>query len=141
MLPMQRPNSVKFFVVVLFAGLFLVGCATPSTVSSRKQERFAAYAALPPEMKAAVDQGQLKAGMNMDAVYIAWGAPGQVTNGGNEAGQTTTWIYYGGYVQEVRYWGHRNVHYDYYPQTYPRAQVLFVNGVVAQWQTFPEPVN
>ncbi|HZQ47262.1 MAG TPA: hypothetical protein VFC07_09650 [Verrucomicrobiae bacterium] len=138
---MQRPNSVKFFVVVLFAGLLLAGCATPSTVVSRKQERSAAYAALPPEMKAAVDQGQLKAGMNMDAVYIAWGPPGQVLNGGNEGGETTTWIYYGGYVEEVRYWGHRSVHYDYDPRTYQRAQVVFVNGLVSQWQTFPPPAN
>lgn len=137
---MQRLKNVKFLFVVLLASLVLAGCATSSTVVSRKQERYAAYMALPPEMKAAVDQGQLKAGMNMDAVYIAWGQPGQVLNGGSEGGETITWIYYGGYVQEVRYWGYRSPHYDFYPSTYHRAQVLFVNGRVSQWQTFPQPV-
>jgi len=36
---------------------------------------------------------------------------------------------------------YRSPHYDYTPRTYPRAQVVFVNGLVRQWQMFPEPVN
>jgi hypothetical protein len=128
-------------MTVLLAGLLLAGCATPSTVASRKQERYAAYGALSPELRALVDQGQLKVGMNPDAVYIAWGPPGQVMQGENEAGKTTTWLYYGGYVQEVRYWGYSRVHYDYNPGTYVRAQVVFVNGLIKQWQTFAEPAN
>jgi hypothetical protein len=131
---------VKLSYFFLLAILLITGCATRSTVMTRKQERFAAYEALPPEMKASVDQGQLKAGMNMDAVYIAWGSPSQTTRGGDQNGEFTTWIYNGGYVQEVRYWGYRRVHYDYYPSTYVRAQVVFVNGLVKQWQSFPEPV-
>ncbi|MDB6065460.1 MAG: hypothetical protein JWR26_1668 [Pedosphaera sp.] len=133
-------NIVKFSTIILLASLLITGCATTNTVATRKQERIAAYQALPPEMKASVDQGQLKAGMNMDAVYIAWGQPSQTVKGGDETGETTTWIYNGGYVQETRYWGYRRVHYDYYPTTYVRAQVTFSNGVVKQWQTFPEPV-
>ena len=135
-----RPNNVKCALVLLLAGLVLAGCATPSTVQSRRQERLAAYQALPPEMKSAVDQGRLMAGMNMDAVYIAWGAPGNTVTGGNAGGETTTWLYYGGYVEEQRYWGYHSVHYYYDPRTFVRAQVVFVNGLVSSWQTFPEPV-
>ena len=129
---------VKKAMGMLLAGLVLAGCAT-STVMSRKQERYAAYEALTPEMRGLVDQGQIKVGMTMDAVYIAWGPAGRVLQGENEAGKTTTWVYYGSYVQEVRYWGYRNLHYDYYPTSYVRAQVVFVDGVVKSWQTYGAP--
>ena len=129
---------VKKAMGILLAGLVLAGCAT-STVMSRKQERYAAYEALTPEMRGLVDQGQIKVGMTMDAVYIAWGPAGRVLQGENEAGKTTTWVYYGSYVQEVRYWGYRNLHYDYYPTSYVRAQVVFVDGVVKSWQTYGAP--
>jgi hypothetical protein len=135
---MQRYYMVKKAMGILLAGLVLAGCAT-STVQSRKQERYAAYEALTPEMRGLVDQGQIKVGMTTDAVYIAWGPAGRVLQGENEAGKTTTWVYYGSYVQEVRYWGYRNLHYDYYPTTYVRAQVVFVDGVVKSWQTYGAP--
>jgi hypothetical protein len=130
---------VKPALLILLLGLLLTGCATTGTVETRKQEKFAAYSALAPELRALVDQGQIKTGMGADAVYIAWGPPGQIAQGEDERGKTTTWIYYGGYVQEVRYWGYRRVHYDYYPGSYVRAQVVFVDGLVKRWQTFPEP--
>lgn len=132
---------MKFVKAILLGFVLLAGCATKSSVQSRQQERAAAYAALTPEQRSLVDAGQIKAGMNPDAVYIAWGQPGQITRGGNEAGETMTWLYYGGYVQETRYWGRRDVHYDYDPRTYVRAQVVFVNGVIKTWQTFLEPQN
>ena len=135
---MQRYNMLKKAVVILLAGLVLTGCAT-STVQSRKQQRYGAYEALTPEMRGLVDQGQIKVGMPMDAVYIAWGPFGRVLQGENEAGKTITWVYYGSYVQEVRYWGYRNLHYDYYPATYVRAQAVFVNGVLKSWQNFGAP--
>ena len=138
---MKRLIAMKcclMFLPVIF--LLAGGCASTDAVASRKQERYAAYAALPPDMKTAVDQGRVKPGMNMDAVYIAWGKPSQVVAGGSQAGETTTWIYEGGYVDEERFWGRRQVHYDYTPRTYVRGQVVFVNGVVSSWQTFPEPV-
>ncbi len=135
---MRNYNMVKKAVVVLLAGLVLAGCAT-STVQSRKQERYAAYEALTPEMRGLVDQGQIKVGMTTDAVYIAWGPPGRVQQGENESGRTTTWVYYGSYMQEVRYWGYRNLHYAYYPTTYVRAQAVFVNDLVKSWQTFGAP--
>ena len=127
-------------MILVTLALFAGGCASTNTIASRKQERYAAYSAFPPEVKASVDQGRVKAGMSMDAVYIAWGKPSQVVSGGNQAGETTTWIYEGGYVDEERYWGRRDLHYAYTPRTYVRAHVVFVNGVVQQWQTFPEPV-
>lgn len=137
----RRLSNMKFSSVILVSLVLLAGCATQSTVQSREKERAAAYAALTPEQRSLVDAGQIKAGMNEDAVYMAWGAPGQITRGGNDSVETATWLYYGGYVQETRFWGRRDVHYDYDPRTYVRAQVVFVNGIMKSWQTFPSPEN
>ena len=132
--------TAKTSLVVLLAGLlFLPACTTTSTIQSRKQERLAAYQALPPDMRAAVDQGSLKAGMNPDAVWIAWGPSSQVLVGGNQSGETTTWVYRGSYLQETRIWGRWRMYYAYTPISYTRAQVIFANGAVREWQTFPEP--
>ena len=136
---MQRRVEVKNLLLVLLAGVLLASCAAKNTVTTRKQDRYGVYSALTPEQRALVDSGQIAAGMNTDAVYIAWGKPGQTASGGNEAGQSTTWFYYGGYTEEMRYWGYRYPHYAYADRTYIRAQVTFVNGVVKEWQTFPQP--
>ena len=132
-------NIMKFSIPLLLAIVLLAGCATTATIASRKQERPAAYEALSPEMRSAVDQGLLKTGMDTNAVYLAWGNRAQITHGGNDSTETTTWVYEGSYVQEVRYWGPSRMHYGYVPLVYTRAQVTFTNGVVHQWQTYPVP--
>jgi hypothetical protein len=116
----------------------LCGCAT-QTIQSRKQERYAAYSALSPEMRDAVDRGTIKVGMPMDAVYIAWGNPSQTTSGGNANGEVTTWLYNGDYLATTTYFGWRRTYYAYTPIYYIRAKVDFVNGVVKEWHTFPAP--
>lgn len=136
---MQRPIYVKQLFVGLLAVLVLAGCATTSTVQSRRQERYAAYQSLPPDQKAAVDQGRVTAGMNPDAVYIAWGNPSQIVSGGGPGGESVTWLYQHDYLQETEYLGARRVYFGYSPSSYVAAQVIFVNGVVNSWQTFPSP--
>jgi hypothetical protein len=121
------------------AGVLLAGCATSGTIQSREQERPAAYAALSPDTQALVDQGKIKTGMNEDAVYLAWGNPQQRTEGENEIEHTTTWTYYRSYLQPVSMLGLHRVYYNYYPVNYASAQVVFTNGIVKRWQTFPAP--
>jgi hypothetical protein len=130
----------------------LCGCASPAKkFEARKQERYEAYAALSPEMKAIVDKGEIKVGMTEDAVYIAWGPPAQTLKGESGGAATTTWLYAGIYMQEYRYWSYRPywgryyhsyspyLEYDYYPRGYTRAEVVFENGVVKQWRSLPRP--
>ena len=128
---------MKFSLAILLC-LFAAGCAT-STIESRRKERLASYNALPPDQKQLVDQGQIKVGMSTDAVYIAWGKPGEVLKGASESGETITWAYFDTYLQEIHYWGWRRVRTDFYPVHYVRAKVVFVNGVVKEWQTYPGP--
>lgn len=130
----------------------LTGCATTrSTIDSRKQERYGVYSSLSPEFRALVDVGKIKIGMPMDAVYIAWGKPAQVVGGETAAGAQTSWLYEGTQLQEYRYWAYRpyssryryysspTLEYDYYPVGYTSAEVIFENGVVKEWRTFPAP--
>jgi hypothetical protein len=131
---------MKRLSILLAVSLVLAGCVSTGTVQSRKQQRMAAYEALSPEMRDAVDHGQLKAGMSMDAVYIAWGPPSRTLAGGNESGETTTWDYLGTYFQQTIWTGWR-VHYAYTSVPYTRAEVVFANGRVKEWRSFAAPTG
>jgi len=133
---------MKLFCLTVSGILLVAGCATTSSIQSRKVERSAACASLAPEMKSLVDAGQIKAGMTQDAVYMAWGQPAQILQSGSENGEATTWIYRGGYLEETRYWaGWRQprLEHDYQPRTYVSAEIIFQDGKVKQWRTLPQP--
>ena len=156
---------MKPLVLLLGVGLLLSGCATSRTaqlkrIEKRKQERYDAYAALPPEQKAAVDDGRIKIGMNMDAVHIAWGKPSQIVTGETSEGAMVTWLYQDTYLQSYSYWGYSPFYHggyrrgpyheyypspqlvhDFYPIPYIRAEVNFENGSVKQWRTLPSPAH
>jgi hypothetical protein len=89
---------------LFLAGLLGAGCASPSTVTTRKQERAAAYAALSAEHQALVDAGRVAVGMGEDAVYMAWGKPAQVLQSGDATGLRTTWLYHGNTTDTYQYW-------------------------------------
>ncbi len=124
----------------MLAGLLFAGCAT-SSIESRRRERSSAYSALSPEMKALVDDGQIRRGMPQDAVYIAWGKPSQVLHQEDDRGLVTFWLYHGGWLEETRYWPYpsRVPITDYQPRTYVSAEITFVNGIVESWRTLPKP--
>ena len=142
---MTRLNTVKVLSFILLAGLLATGCATTGkTVESRKKERAAGYAALSQEFKSLVDTGQIRKGMNEDAVYIAWGKPAQVLQQENAQGRATIWLYEGGWLEETRYWTPEwrasRMQYYYQPRAYVRAEIVFVNGNVESWRQLPQPV-
>jgi hypothetical protein len=134
----QRPRNVIRSIFILATALLLAGCAT-STIETRKRARAATYTALPPDVKSLVDNGQIKAGMSEDAVYIAWGPPAEILHNESANAAESTWLYYGGWMQETRYWSHRHLDRDYLPRTYVSAEIVFVNGQVVRWRTLPRP--
>ena len=95
--------------------------------------------------------GQIKVGMSMDAVYLAWGKPSQILAGESSSGATVTWLYHGTYLQEYRYWTYHHycvgrgfyaspyLDYDYYPRSYVKAEVVFEGGKVKEWRSLPQP--
>lgn len=147
-------TNVEIRVKQLFpaacAALLLTGCMS-SSVASRSRERPVAYAALPPDIRSLVDSEQIRVGMSEDAVYIAWGKPAQVLQSENERGAQTVWQYWGGWMEETRYWAYREVGrggeaclerylvHDYEPRTYLRAELVFVAGRLKEWHTLAQP--
>ncbi len=143
-------NRLGIRSIALVSLVWLItGCAT-SNLSTRKQERYSTYAALTPEQRALVDSGQIQVGLPLDAVYIAWGQPSQISTGQSSTGETTTtWIYSGTTWQEQRYWSQRyagrgrypEVHldYEYVPRSYVAAEVVAENGIVKSWRNITPP--
>ncbi len=78
---------------VTAAGAFLfTGCSTPE---SRISEHRDLYASLPTRQQQLVAQGQIAPGMSENAVWLAWGSPGQRVNGFARGQSTETWVYFG----------------------------------------------
>jgi len=131
---------MKTLILALSCVVLLTACTTPSTVESRKKERGTAYAALSRNEQAAADQGQLRAGMNTDAAYVAWGKPTKIVY----EETTTTWLYQ---EKELKEHDSMTVRGQYpekttvlYPNLVVRAKIVFTNGVVKEWQRFDRPM-
>ena len=122
-----------------------------------------------PSDRALVQQGKIREGMSMDAVYIAWGPPSQHIPGRYRGSMVETWVYdataagdypgpfsYGyGYGYGLGYYGYgRRFHhggflydpwYDpfFYNHAnivrYPERTVSFQNGRVIAFQFLPAP--
>jgi len=131
--------------------LVLAGCATKSTVETRRQERAAAYDALSPEHRQLVDGGQIGVGMNEDAVFIAWGQPAQVLQSEDAAGKVTTWLYQGTTTDEYVSWRYvevpgpngsyltRRMDRDFSTREYVSAELTFQKGRLQSWRTLAKP--
>ena len=141
---------MRFLFLVL---VLLAGCAANSTIESRRIEKSSAYEALSSDQKAMVDTGQVRVGMSLDAVYIAWGKPSETLESEDAAGHLTTWRYYGSFLQENRYWAYREVNgrgrgdafleryltSDYSSRDYVRSEIVFKDNKVLSWRTLPRP--
>lgn len=131
--------------------LLLAGCATRPTVESRRAERAAAYGELSPEHRQLVDAGQIKVGMNEDAIFIAWGQPAQVLPGEDGDGRLTTWLYHGTTTDEFVGWRYvevagpngshltRRLDRDFSVREYISAELVFRDGRLQNWRTLPRP--
>lgn len=70
--------------------LLLVGCVS---TQDRASERPAAFRALSAADRNLVLSGQVREGMNKDAVFIAWGSPDRAFAGRAENKPFETWVY------------------------------------------------
>ena len=145
---MHRLLTALFAAVALAT---LSGCAS-STIEKRRVERQPAYQALAPEQRGLVDRGQIRIGMNQDAVYIAWGKPAQKVQAEGVEGLTETWLYSGSTLEDYRYWTFREyrerdgsvrlervLENDYQIRDFISAEIVFTNSMVKSWRTLPTP--
>jgi hypothetical protein len=128
-------------VGLLLACWLMTAC---STVHSREKERLAAYQALPPSVRQAVDHKQVEPGMDTNAVFFAWGPPSAVEETPSTPPQTV-WIYYGSravlhpgwsYLPTSR--GYWTLEYTpvHHAALYTKAQVVFQDGRVVEAKRF-----
>ena len=89
-----RMKRSFFFRAVTFgvaaSALTLASCSTTETRISGHPE---IYQTLPSRDQALVSQGQIRAGMSQNAVWLAWGWPDRKIVGNMRGRPTETWIY------------------------------------------------
>jgi len=135
----RRVASVALTFGIAVGTLILTGCATTEARISNNPEM---YQRLSPRDQALVSQGQVRPGMSMDAVWLAWGTPEQKIPGPMR--NSETWVY-------VRYdtpFPSYGVPYYYGPFDwsyippkfpYPSRGVTFSKGRVVFFRYLPPP--
>ena len=108
---MKRLNFSRALALsVALGGLFLAGCAT---IESRISDHPDIYNSLSPHDQELVRQGRIREGMNMGAVWLAWGSPEQKGYGRMRGRSTETWIYRAYYNEYDPYYGGWGYGYGY----------------------------
>jgi len=141
-------NSLAVLMAVVASSL--IGCQS-SGLARRKAERIEAYHSLDAEARARVDRGEIQAGMDKSAVFIAWGKPAEVRTVGGPGDAEMVWDYYKRFTREHPRWVpryDRNGYYstfDYQPvmtsHSYLARMVVFKGGRVVRWQNFSPPAR
>lgn len=99
----NRPGSARtsgvrvgslIAIAVLGGCLLLAGCKHSGPYLRTSEDR-KLYAALPASERAAVDAGDLRAGMTPDLVRLAWGKPADIHRGEGGTPSHLEWIYLG----------------------------------------------
>jgi hypothetical protein len=122
------------------AALLFTSCGTTGQRISQHPE---IYQRLSPKDQTLVSQGQIRTGMTMDAVWLAWGTPEQKIPGYGHGRPTETWVYlrydtppsYGG----PYYYGPFDWSYIPPKFPYPSKGVTFSNGRVVFFRHLPSP--
>src|SRR6266536_4092075 len=107
---MKRPFFFRTLTLGIAASaLVLASCSTTETRISGHPE---IYQTLSPRDQSLVSQGQIRAGMSQNAVWLAWGSPDRKIVGNMRGRPTETWLY---------------VHYTtYYPLAVPSTIHSFI---------------
>ena len=137
---MGRVARVALTFAVIAVALIFGGCGTTGARVSQHPE---IYQSLTPTDQALVSQGQIRTGMTMDAVWLAWGTPEQKIPGNVRGRTTETWVYlryntppsYGG----PYYYGPFDWSYIPPKFPYPSKGVTFSNGRVVFFRHLPSP--
>ena len=138
-MPGRRVRVALTFALSAGAMIF-GGCATPGGRISQHPE---IYHSLSPRDQALVSQGQIRQGMTMDGVWLAWGTADQKIPASIHNRPAETWVYlryetppsYGG----PYYYGPFD--WSYIPPRfiYPIRAVTFSNGRVAYFGQLTPP--
>ncbi len=87
---MKRQILVGALTFGIASSAFLTSCSTTETRISKHPE---IYQNLSPRDQALVSQGQIRAGMSANAVWLAWGSADRKVVGSMHGRATETWVY------------------------------------------------
>src|SRR5215470_10363762 len=126
-----RVARVALTFAITAGALIFNGCGT---VGGRISQHLEMYQSLSPNDQALVSQGQIRSGMSMDAVSLAWGAADQKNPASIHNHPAETWVYlryetppsYGG----PYYYGPFDWSYIPPKFVHPSRGVTFANGRV-----------
>jgi hypothetical protein len=135
-----RVAHVALIFAITAGALILVGCATTQSRISQHPEM---YQHLSATDQALVSQGQIRFGMTMNAVWLAWGTADQKIPANVRGRPAETWVYlryetppsYGG----PYYYGPFDWSYIPPKFIYPIRAVTLSNGRVAYFGYLPPP--
>ena len=137
---MQGKVAHALILTVTAGAMMFCGCATPGGRVSQHPE---IYQSLSPGDQALVSQGQIRSGISMDAVWLAWGTADQKVPANVNGRPGETWVYlryetppsYGG----PYYYGPFDWSYIPPKFIYPIRAVTFSNGRVAYFGYMARP--
>ena len=135
-----RAARVVLTFAITAGAMILIGCATPGGRISQHPE---IYQSLSPGDQALASQGQIRQGMTMDGVWLAWGTADQKIPASIRGRPAETWVYlryetppsYGG----PYYYGPFDWSYIPPKFIYPIRAVTFSNGRVAYFGQLAPP--
>ena len=135
-----RVAHIALTFAITAEALIFGGCATPRHRISQHTEM---YQSLSPRDQALVSQGQIRPGMTMDAVWLAWGKPDQKIPNNMGGRATETWVYLR-YETPPSYGGpyaYGPFDWTYIPPkfVYPSRGVTFANGRVVFFRHLTPP--
>ncbi len=130
---MKRQILVGALTFGIASSAFLTSCSTTETRISKHPE---IYQNLSARDQALVSQGQIRAGMSANAVWLAWGSADRKVVGSMHGRATETWVYVN--YATAPYYG---PYYSYIPPSipYPAKIVSFVSGRVVSFQYLAPP--
>jgi hypothetical protein len=136
----RRIISLALTFGIAAGTLIFTGCATTEARISQHPEM---YQRLSSRDQSLVSQGQIRPGITMDAVWLAWGTPDQKIPANVGDGRGETWVYlryetppsYGG----PYYYGPFDWSYIPPKFVYPSRGVTFSNGRVVFYRYLPSP--
>src|SRR3954454_11896710 len=137
---MGRVARVALTITVTAGALIFSGGAT---IGSRISQHPEIYQSLSLGDQALVSQGQIRAGMTMDAVWLAWGKPDQKIPNMIDGRATETWVYLR-YETPPSYGGpyaYGPFDWSYIPPKFvhPSRGVTFANGRVVFFRYLTPP--
>ena len=86
----RRIFSAAITIALAASAVFLTGCASTESRISEHREMFNT---LSPSDQSLVTQGQIRSGMSLNAVWLAWGSPDQKLTGEIRGRASETWVY------------------------------------------------